>query len=123
MYEKLNILRHINCCNCGKCCQEIPVLPIEVTNIQRHLDRYPNIARIANNKTNKEKICPFRDESFKQCLIYPVRPLICRIFGVSSGMECYNGNTANENYLAYYNFFGGAPDLWLGEITWIERSR
>ena len=29
----------------------------------------------------------------KKCLIYPVRPTVCRLMGVAKGMDCPNGNT------------------------------
>lgn len=31
--------------------------------------------------------CPYLDEE-KRCMVYPVRPAICRMFGVSESMPC-----------------------------------
>ena len=39
--------------------------------------------------------CPFRDEKNKKCMIYDVRPIICKLFGVTKGMKCKNGNSCN----------------------------
>jgi len=32
--------------------------------------------------------CPFRDTEMARCLIYPVRPLICRLFGLVEWLPC-----------------------------------
>jgi hypothetical protein len=33
-------------------------------------------------------LCPFRDEERGRCLVYPVRPFICRLFGHVEWMPC-----------------------------------
>ena len=87
----LNIPEHKNCTNCGKCCGIIPATNKEVETIRKY---------IAENDIKPIKgdmaTCPFRDEVKKKCLIYPVRPLICRLFGVTNEgvMRCPNGNSA-----------------------------
>lgn len=85
----MNIPVHKNCTNCGKCCGIIPATTEEVAEIRKYIVKN-SIKPISNHKST----CPFRDEVKKKCLIYPVRPLICRLYGVAEGnMECPNGNS------------------------------
>lgn len=87
----LNIPKHKNCTNCGKCCGIIPISIPELNAIRDY------IAVHGINPIKHEDImkCPFRDEKQKKCLIYEARPLVCRLFGVAKGdMQCPNGNSA-----------------------------
>lgn len=83
-----NIPEHKNCTNCGRCCGIIPVSSIELKEIRAYVSKH-NIKAINIHSM----ICPFRDDKKKICVIYPVRPMICRLMGVVEGMECPNGNT------------------------------
>lgn len=83
-----NIPKHKNCTNCGRCCGLIPVMPDELKQIRDYVAKYKIKAVNIHSIT-----CPFRDDKKKICLIYPVRPIICRLMGVVKGMECPNGNT------------------------------
>lgn len=87
--EIFNIPRHKNCTNCGECCGIILASIPEINAIRNY---------IAVNGINPVKrkdliVCPFRDNGAKKCLIYPVRPIVCRLMGVTKGMNCPNGNT------------------------------
>lgn len=87
----LNIPKHKNCINCGKCCGVIPITKQERQEIKEFIKKH-NIRPV---KYNDILTCPFRDNKAKMCLIYPVRPVICRLFGVAKGiMQCPNGNSA-----------------------------
>lgn len=87
----LNIPKHTNCKNCGECCGIIPATAIEVNTIRKYITEN-NIKPV---KRADKTICPFRDDKAKKCLIYEVRPIICRLFGVAKGaMQCPNGNSA-----------------------------
>lgn len=91
MNNVLNIPKHKNCTNCGKCCGIIPASIPEINAIRDYIA----VNGIEPVKRSDKTICPFRDEEHKKCLIYPVRPIICRLFGVAKGeMQCPNGNTA-----------------------------
>ena len=91
------------CDNCGECCRilTISIFSIEFINIERYLDK--NISREEKERITKEtKInnqivemykesakkapshfpCSFRDEQTKKCMIYPVRPFDCQMFGL-----------------------------------------
>ncbi len=91
-YEMLNIPKHENCVNCGACCGIIPATQEEVKEIQK----YMGVHHIKPNRINSIT-CPFRNEVEKRCDIYPVRPLVCRLFGVvkMNGLSgCPQGNSA-----------------------------
>ena len=90
MNELFNIPRHKNCTNCGECCGVIPASMPEINTIRNYIAVHG-----INPINHKDKnICPFRDNDAKKRLIYPVRPLLCRLFGVTKGMECKYGNSA-----------------------------
>lgn len=92
------IPKHKNCKNCGKCCGIVPATTPEVNAIRNYIavNGINPIERV--DKT----ICPFRDGENKKCLIYPVRPTICRLFGVAKGcMKCPNGNSAEIDGTAF----------------------
>jgi Fe-S-cluster containining protein len=88
----LNIPEHTNCKNCGECCGPVPASAKEVEKIRKYL-KENNIVPRSNGLIN----CCFRDTENKKCLIYPVRPVICRLFGVDGcgRMQCPNGNSAS----------------------------
>lgn len=92
MFENIPI--HKNCINCGGCCGVIPATQAEINSIRKYLEDKPEIKVKANKNRHKFLDCSFRDDEAKKCLIYPVRPVICRLFGVTSGMKCPQGNSA-----------------------------
>lgn len=71
------------CSNCGACCSNL--LPISETDIKR-IKAYVKKHKIKEQRHNVlgtktfDMTCPFRDEGKKKCLIYEVRPAICREF-------------------------------------------
>ncbi|NLT15400.1 MAG: YkgJ family cysteine cluster protein [Clostridiales bacterium] len=84
---------HTNCQNCGACCGVILCSKAELREIRKYVKATPGLAKIANSHNKNPLTCQFRDNDDKKCLIYPVRPLICRLFGVTRGMTCAHGNT------------------------------
>jgi len=72
--------------NCGKCCGPIMPSLAEVRNVkdwcERHHLEYMDFLNITENGD-----CPYLN-SEKKCLIYPVRPFLCRILGVSIELPC-----------------------------------
>ena len=72
------------CSNCGACCANLLHLTenekavihryIQKHQIREQKHRYPT----SDNPV--DMTCPFRSDSERKCLIYPVRPLICRRF-------------------------------------------
>jgi hypothetical protein len=94
MNALLNIPEHTGCKNCGECCGVIPASTKEIREIAEYLQFHPEARKHAVAHAN-QITCPFRDEQKKKCLVYPVRPIICRMFGVCEGpMQCPNGNSA-----------------------------
>jgi Fe-S-cluster containining protein len=88
-----NIPAHAGCKNCGECCGIIPASLEEVRRIKEYLSSKPDIRRKALARLSADRsTCPFRGQC--RCDIYPARPLLCRLFGVTSGMQCIYGNSA-----------------------------
>ena len=83
---------HFNCDSCGGCCGPVPIDDKEYKEIKEYCIK---------NKVKPilylDYTCPFRDEKAKKCMIYEVRPMICKLFGVAEGMTCKNGNSCNIN--------------------------
>jgi len=71
---------------CGQCCG--PVFPslAELRNIQDwceiHHVEYKDFLRIQDDGS-----CPYLGPD-KKCVIYPVRPFLCRLLGVSLALPC-----------------------------------
>lgn len=72
------------CSNCGACCSNfLPVSAKEIKVIKRYIQKkgikeqkrlYPTM------EPHEDFTCPFRSDAEKKCLIYEVRPAICRDF-------------------------------------------
>lgn len=93
MYALLNIPTHKTCKNCGECCGVIPANDAEIQEIRNYLEKHPDIRALAIEQSGRALSCPFRDEEKRRCVIYPVRPMICRLCGISHGMKCAHGNS------------------------------
>lgn len=91
MYDMLNIPEHTGCRNCGDCCTLVPATPAEIDEIRRYISE----KGITPLRKRGSMACPFHDDGQKRCVIYPVRPLICRLMGVAKGLNCRCGNSAN----------------------------
>ena len=76
--------------NCGQCCG--PVFPsmAELRNIKEwcgvHHVEYRDFLGIT-----EEGLCPYLGQ-MRECIIYAVRPFLCRILGVSMYLDCPIGN-------------------------------
>lgn len=89
------------CSGCAKCCMEsVHAFYIEFLNVYHYLvkenllnDVMVKIESHYFNELVEVKACPFLKED-KSCLIYPVRPLVCRLFGHSS-KEVHESNYQN----------------------------
>ena len=70
-----------HCSGCGECCGNfLPMSADEVAAIHRHLKRHPVREQRHNAMMGVDATCPFRDEKTRKCLIYSIRPGICRSF-------------------------------------------
>lgn len=76
------------CSNCGKCCSNLlPLSNDEVTRIKNYIKKH-NIKEQRHNAMNGvDMTCPFRDEANRKCLIYEIRPEICRQFQCNHNAE------------------------------------
>ena len=76
-----NFTKNNKCSNCGQCCTDfLPLSSKEIKNI-KHYIKVHNIKEQRHNVAAGIDItCPFRDEKNKKCLIYEVRPEICKRF-------------------------------------------
>lgn len=83
------IPKHKNCKNCGGCCGPVPINNFEYKTIQNYVD----INKPKYNKKTDFMTCKFRVDGC--CSIYKVRPTLCKLFGVTKGMNCPNGNSYN----------------------------
>lgn len=92
-----NIPPHTRCTNCGECCGPVLITYDEVAEIGKFM-RENEFPREVAGRTHEPLECVFRDSVNKRCSIYPVRPLVCRLFGVAKGMSCPNGNSANIDF-------------------------
>ena len=87
-----NYTNNGNCSNCGGCCSNfIPVSPLEIRRIKNFL--YKNNIKeqrllVPTYGKNIDLTCPFlKHDKETKCLIYPVRPLICKRFICSQPLE------------------------------------
>lgn len=70
------------CSGCGACCANIlPMTRKEIAEIKRYVKRFgikPQKHFVPSRNPVYDMICPFRANN--RCVIYPVRPYICRIW-------------------------------------------
>ena len=89
------------CSNCGACCARfLPVSAKDIKAIHRYLKKHPINEQVHNYPTSKPMIdfrCPFRSDDENKCLIYEVRPAICRDFrcdkprkGITASRDMYH---------------------------------
>ena len=69
------------CSNCGKCCSNLlPLSEEEIQRIKKYIKAHDIKEQRHNGLDGIDMTCPFRDEGNKTCLIYEVRPSICKCF-------------------------------------------
>lgn len=87
------------CTKCGKCCGPIGFTVLEEKNIEKYLEEnalrvYPCVVGRTGGciyTFDAKMRCPFHKDN--GCAIYPVRPIVCRLFGVIEGgreLPCNN---------------------------------
>lgn len=82
--EVTNFLNGGKCSNCGACCtQNLVMSETEFKRIvnyvnSKHIKEYRNLIPTVDRLF--DITCPFRNNTTNTCMIYPVRPSICRIF-------------------------------------------
>lgn len=71
------------CIGCGKCCTSfLPLSSKDIKEIRRYISKkhIKEQRHITPAVVNFDTTCPFRSDDEKKCLIYPVRPAICKCF-------------------------------------------
>jgi hypothetical protein len=72
---------------CGNCCSRmIPCEKAETKNIRVYCVEHGIPFKELNGKDNREK-CPYQQSDYK-CIVYPVRPLRCRLLGNVQSLQC-----------------------------------
>lgn len=86
----INFTCNGKCSNCGECCSDLlPINDDEIRKIKQYIKKHNikecnHIPAVVRNPL--DLTCPFRDNKNKKCLIYEVRPEICRSFICSKSM-------------------------------------
>ena len=69
------------CSGCGECCSNLlPLSEQEISNIKAYIKKHKIKEQRHNAMVGVDMTCPFRDDVNKKCLIYSIRPAICRQF-------------------------------------------
>ena len=102
--EIQNEILPFECGRCGGCCGPLGATSMELDIIDRHVEQnnieVPEYSQttLSNSfvaRTTGDVRCPYLKDH--ECLVYPVRPTICRLFGtVSSYMHCAAGGRVQE---------------------------
>ncbi len=91
LVKKLKVIPSMRCDRgCGECCGVVPATETEFRGIERFI-RERGIVPAAH----VDGTCPFYQSG--GCAVYPVRPLVCRLFGhsVDPLMTCTRGYNVN----------------------------
>ena len=69
------------CSGCGQCCSNcLPLSDKEVSRIKAYIKKHDIKEQRHNFMVGVDMTCPFRDDVGGKCLIYEIRPEICRQF-------------------------------------------
>lgn len=94
LQEIYSLIPEFECKHCHKCCKNIIWFQPEEIQINNYLIK--NKVILLNKKDNSE--CRFLQND--RCIIYPVRPLVCRLQGVANDLPCkYNKKLLSEKQL------------------------
>ena len=97
------------CSNCGNCCTElIPITNNELKLIkayvkEKHIEPFSDVLFDLDGKFSINLLCPFRDMENKKCMIYEVRPKICRLFKCDQSLDVIEKHKNNAHLKAHYN--------------------
>ena len=78
------------CLNCGSCCAMLLIPPRQIQLIKDYLSVNPKAKEFALAQPFSTQKCVFRNNESKKCMVYPVRPYICKAYGVTDSplTEC-----------------------------------
>jgi Fe-S-cluster containining protein len=88
--RKLKVLPSMQCDEgCGACCGIVPVTETEFGRVGRYIKQHGIEPRAHENLSQ----CPLYIDG--KCSVYPVRPLICQMFGHAEDLPCARGYNVN----------------------------
>ena len=94
--DKLQKKTCVSCiANCGECCKRFEpyISVLEAVPLAKYLRNNPEKHELYKQNVKRNEVkwyaCPFYDDE-KHCTVYPIRPLICRLFGFSANRDRYN---------------------------------
>ena len=86
------------CSCCGACCSNLlPMSEKEVKNIKRYVNKKHIKEQkhlLPSSAPTLDMTCPFRNEEERKCLIYNIRPAICRDFQCDKPQKKIQANKA-----------------------------
>ena len=100
---KIELIRRLNiiydqipsfdCRHCQQCSSPIIWLKPEEINIKEYLKKYHlQYLTLSDEEFQKNNLrCPYQQHN--RCIIYPVRPLVCRLQGLIPDLPCQYNNT------------------------------
>ncbi|MDQ2732530.1 MAG: YkgJ family cysteine cluster protein [Armatimonadota bacterium] len=113
------------CDGCGlRCTEGVRMTRIEFLRIEHFIQAHPEeMARVQTQDKSipdwpVTKFCQFRDTEGARCSIYPVRPVICRLFGHTEWLPCplgivpLQGQRAMDVYQQYAKEESRTFDEW-----------
>lgn len=122
------------CSNCGECCSNfLPLSDEEKVRIHQYV-KQNNIKEQVHNFPQSgatiDMTCPFRSRSSRKCLIYKVRPAICRSFicnktpeQILSNRDFYYKQRSvvdmRSEFFGKYSILGN-PSLMIGTDRYVE---
>ncbi|OEU74061.1 MAG: hypothetical protein BA864_06945 [Desulfuromonadales bacterium C00003093] len=102
--ETQNEILAFECERCGRCCGPLGATAMEMDIIDRHVQLNSIVVSeycqttLSNSfiaRATDSVWCPYLQDG--ECLVYPVRPTICRLFGtVTTHMHCVAGGKVKE---------------------------
>ena len=78
------------CSSCkARCCGPVPLSCARLEKIRVFIATLPEAERVRLTAQKRRLAdCAFLDQMNFQCVIYPVRPWLCKAFGRVKGMQC-----------------------------------
>lgn len=116
------------CSNCGHCCSNmLPMSKQEVNRIKAYIKQHDIKEQRHNFSALVDMTCPFRDEANRKCLVYEVRPAICRQFMCNHTHEDimkakFNFHEINQVVFMRHEFFGNKEDIGLMQRLWEDKT-
>ena len=107
-----NNCKNGKCSGCGECCTDfLPLTKHEIKVIEEYLIKHPEIKEQYKNLSQDffDVRCAFHDENTHRCLIYPVRPDICRTFQCNKCSKVLTLNKKKHFDKAFVNIADSNP--------------